>query len=68
MIPNLDFSNVPSEVAIFLSDNSDALNQFADSLTVALRLNSHDSQVFRDSLVGVAADLVDQYLPRPLDK
>lgn len=59
----IDFSKLPSDVALFLAQSFDEhLDAIGDSLSVALALGEPERQMIRDELIGVLAAHIDPYL------
>jgi hypothetical protein len=57
-----DFSNLPSEVALFLSQQEHT-RELADALARIMRLGDEDRQILRTELIGAVAEVVDGHLP-----
>jgi len=58
----IDFSNLPSDVALFLS-RQEHTRELADALARIMRLGDEERQILRDELVGAVAEVVDGHLP-----
>jgi hypothetical protein len=59
----IDFSNVPSTVAIELSKTAHT-DSLAKHLASVLELDQVESQMIRDCLIGATAEIVDLFLPK----
>ena len=58
----IDFSNLPSEVAILLSRQRHT-RELADALARIMRLEDEERQLLRTELIGAVAEVVDGHLP-----
>jgi uncharacterized protein (DUF2267 family) len=58
----VDFSKLPSEVALFLSQQEHT-RALADALARIMRLGDDERQMLRDELIGAVAEVVDGHLP-----
>ena len=59
----LDFSDLPSDVALLLSQQQHTQN-LADDLARVMRLQEDDRQLIHQEIVGTVAKIVDGYLER----
>lgn len=60
----VDFSNLPSDVALLLSQQEHTELLAAD-LARVISLDEPDRQLIHDEIVGAVAEIVDKYLPGP---
>jgi hypothetical protein len=64
----LDFSNLPSDVALVLSQQQ-YTQDLADDLSRVMKLQPDSRELIHQEIVGAVAEIVDRYLKhrRPID-
>jgi hypothetical protein len=59
-----DFSNLPSDVALVLSQQAHT-EHLAVDLARVMSLDAADRDIIHQEIVGAVAEIVDKYLPGP---
>lgn len=58
-----DFSDLPSDTALFLAQESHHADELADEMSRCMRLGEVDRSILRDEIIGVTAKTIEGYLP-----